>query len=395
MGGRHFYLAKELARQGYKVYLIAASYHHLLRRHRNLQERFNFEETSGFTFISIKVPSYEHAHSKQRAINWFLFAWHLRKLRSMIPDSPDAVLCSSPSPFSFLTAKRLARDFSARLIFEVRDIWPMTLIEVGGLSQTHPLIYLMKKIEYMAYSDSDRVISNLQYAVKHMTNRGMNRNKFTWIPNGFSLDEVQRNTPLDDTALNKIPDDKFIVGYTGTLGVANALDTLIESAEKLKDHKDIAFVIVGGGREKSRLEKMVKDRALANVTFIEPIQKVQIQAMLDKFSVCYIGFTKDPLFRFGVSPNKLFDYLYSAKPIIYAIDSGEYHPVEDAGAGYEIEPHNPEVLAQTIMRLYKTSREERALMGERGRREALEHYEYQKLARKLAEVLFDGKAHND
>lgn len=388
MGGRHFYLAQELAKQGHKVYVIASSANHLLHSQPKLTGDITFEPVAGFTFVWVNMPAYSEAHSKQRALNWFLFPWRIQKLAKLIADKPDAVLCSSPSPIAFLGAQRLAKKFKAKLIFEVRDIWPLTLTEIGGYSPKHPFIRLMQWVENKAYKDSDQVVSNLKNSVEHMIEHGLQKDKFTWVANGFSLDEVNQNTPLTPEVKADLPKDKFIIGYTGTLGVANSLDTLLEAAEHLKEQKDIAFVLVGRGKEKVQLQASVKEKQLSNVTFIDPIPKVQIQAMLNEFDACFIGLTKDPLFRFGVSPNKLFDYLYSGKPILYAIDSGAYKPVEDAGAGLQIEPENPQALADAVLKLYQLPEAERKQMGENGRKTALEQYEYGMLAKKLEKVLF-------
>src|SRR5690554_4522725 len=105
VGGRHFYLAQELAKQGHKVYVIASSANHLLRSSPNLEGRVTLEPIAGFTFVWIKMPQYAEAHSRQRALNWFLFPWRILKLARLIPDKPDAVLCSSPSPMAFLGAQ--------------------------------------------------------------------------------------------------------------------------------------------------------------------------------------------------------------------------------------------------------------------------------------------------
>ncbi|UJF25309.1 glycosyltransferase family 4 protein [Suttonella sp. R2A3] len=387
--GRHYYFGEELAKQGYKVYVIAAAATHLLRKQPEFDGDFSFENHKGFTFVWVKVPPFSEAHSKQRAINWFLFPWRIQKLAQLIPDKPDAVLCSSLSLISFLGAQRLARKFLAKLVFEVRDIWPLSLIEIGGYSRNHPFVRFMQWVENKAYKDSDRVVSNLKNSVEHMVEHGLDRKKFTWVPNGFSLDEVNQNTPLDAEVEVLLPKNKFLIGYTGTLGVANAMDTLIEAAELLKDNSSIAFVLVGGGKEKEALQKLVRDKDLVNVVFIDPISKVQIQAMLACFDACFIGLTKDPLFRFGVSPNKLFDYLYSGKPVLYAIESGAYTPVSDAQAGLQIEPENPQAIADAILQLYQMPGEDLKQMGQNGHKAALEQYEYGMLAQKLEKVLFD------
>lgn len=388
MGGRHFYLGRELAKQGYKIYVIASGSHHLLREKPDLQQPFKIETLAeGFHFVWVDMPDYEEAHSRQRALNWFLFPWRIQKLARLIPDKPDAVLSSSPSPIAFLGAQRLARKFRARLVFEVRDIWPLTLTEIGGYSPKHPFIRLMQWVEDKAYRDSDAVVSNLKNAIEHMISRGMHPAKFTWVPNGFSLTEVNQNASLNETASKKIPPGKFIVGYTGTLGVANALDTFIEAAGRLREHTGIAFLLVGGGKEKSALQAIVNAKKANNIVFIDPIPKVEIQAMLSRFDACYIGLTKDPLFRFGVSPNKLFDYLYSGKPIIYGIESGDYKPVFEANAGIQIPAEDAQQLADAVLKLYRMSAEERATMGANGRKVAIEQYEYGRLASSLAVCL--------
>ena len=386
MGGRHYYLAKELAKQGHTVYLIAAGYTHLLRTPLELDKDYTIETvTAGFNFVWVKLPKYSHAHDKKRVLNWFIFAWKLLKLPKVIEDKADAILYSSPSLIAFLGAQRLAKKLQTKLAFEVRDIWPLTLIELGGYSPKHPFIRLMQWVEDMAYHDSDVVLSNLPSAVEHMVARGMVRGKFQWIPNGCDLSELKTPKPLSVTTQLALPKGKFIIGYAGTLGVANALDSFIEAALLLKGEVEIAFVLVGGGKEKSTLVEQAK--GLNNVYFIDPIPKQQIHSMLAEFDVCYIGLTKDPLFRFGVSPNKLFEYLLSLCPVLYAIESGDYLPVDECKAGLSIPAEDPQAIADAVVKLKDMSPEERQKMGENGRIYALEHHDYAKLAQKLAQVL--------
>ena len=388
MGGRHYNLARELAKQGYKVYLVAASYTHILREPPKVGHSYEVQTMEGFNFVWVKMPRYDNAHSKIRIFSWFWFAWKLRGLVSVIADKPDAILYSSPALVGFLGVKYLSNEYpDARLVFEVRDIWPLTLVELGGYSPKHPFIRLLQWIEDKAYRDSDRVVSNLQNAVEHMVSRGMDEAKFSWVPNGFSMDEVTQKQGLPEAVLSQLPKDKFVVGYTGTLGVANALDSLIEAAEKLKDQPAIAFVLVGAGKEKTRLEALVAKKKLTNVSFIDPIPKAQIQSMLAQFDVCFIGLTKDPLFRFGVSPNKLFDYLYSGSPILYAIESGSYTPIIDAGAGFQITSEDSQAISEAVLQLYSIPKAGREIMGANGYRYVLANHEYGALAGKLSDVL--------
>ncbi len=388
LGGRHYYMAREMAKEGYTVYVIGSASHHLLREKPVFNSTFKLEEVEGCKFVWVKMPSYENAHSKKRVLNWVLFPWRIRKLLQVIPDRPDTILCSSPSPLAFLGAQWLARKLNARLVFEVRDIWPLTLTELGGHSPNNPLIRLMQWVEDKAYRDSSAVVSNLKNSVEHMVSRGMAPQKFTWVPNGFSMDEVNLNCPLNANAESQLPKGKFIVGYTGTLGVANALDTLIFAAEELKGHSDIAFVLVGSGKEKLALQKLVASKALANVYFVDPIPKVEIQAMLARFDGCYIGWLDDPIYRFGIGANKIPEYLFSGKPVIHSY-SGACDPFEEVGGGFRVGAEDEKQLADAVLKLYRMSPEERAAMGANGHRAALEQYEYGQLADKLSKVLFE------
>ncbi|MDM1263163.1 glycosyltransferase family 4 protein [Acinetobacter indicus] len=392
MGGRHYYLAQELAKKGYKVYLIAGRYSHLLRQPKQFSEPYLLEKIdNNFSFVWVNLPEYQEAHSKQRVLNWFKFSWALTKFRSIITDRPDAVLYSSPSPIGYLGAKFLANKFKAKFIFEVRDIWPLTLIELGGHSPKHPFVRFMQWIEDRAYQKSDYVFSNLFNAVEHMTSRGLNPKKFHWIPNGISINEVMNKEELSLEALSQLPKNKFIVGYTGTIGVANAIDDLIDAAKLLLAYKDIHFVLVGSGKEKKHLVQKALDLGLDNITFIDAIPKKQIQSMLSTFDICYIGWQKNSLYRFGIAPNKLPEYLYAGKPIIHAF-SGKGDIVQQANAGITIEAEDPQAIADAVMRLYGLSDSERSVLGNNGHQYVLQHLEYKMIAEKLESIIFPGNA---
>jgi glycosyltransferase involved in cell wall biosynthesis len=385
--GRHYYLGRELAKLGYKVYLITSAAHHLLRKKPVFDSQFHFEKEGEFTVVWVKMPEYSEAHSKTRVLGWFLFPWRMRKLVNAIKDAPDVIVCSSPSLISFLGAKRLAKKFQVRLIFEVRDIWPMTLTEIGGHSPTHPLIRLMQWVEDRAYRDSDRVISNLKNSVAHMFNRGMDRSKFAWIPNGFSLEEIGMRVPLNSEVCSQLPENKFVVGYTGTIGVANALDTLVEAAELLKAYPEIAFVIVGRGKEKGALLDLVKSKNLESVHFVDSIPKVEVQAMLSQFDACYLGWLDDPIYQFGIGANKIPEYLFSGKPVLHAY-SGSGDPVKEAGAGISVPAEDPEKLAAAVLKLHQMTPEELKELGDDGHSSAMARYEYGRLARQFRDILF-------
>lgn len=388
MGGRHYYLAKELAKQGHKVYLVAASYTHMLRNLPKVNAEFKTESVDGFVFVWVRMPGYASAHDKKRVLNWIGFAWKLLKLPTVIKEKPDVVLVSSPSIFSFLGGQRLAKKLKAKLVFEVRDIWPLTLVELGGYSVSHPFIRLLQWIENKAYRESDAVISNLPNAVEHMVEHGMKREKFSWIPNGLDIDEVSQAQPLSGHTFSQLPKDKFIVGFAGTLGAAKVLNNFIDAASLLKDETRLAWVLVGGGKEKQKLQAQCTKLGLVNVHFISPIPKAQMQSLLTLFDVCYLGWSNKPIYRFGVAANKIPEYLYSGKPIIHGF-SGNEDAVCKAKAGISIPAENPQAIADAVLKLKSMSQEERAQLGRNGYDYALKNHDYAKLAEKLAKVLLD------
>jgi glycosyltransferase involved in cell wall biosynthesis len=293
LGGRHYYLGQQLAKLGYSVYIVASSAHHLLHNKPDIDKAFEIQTLSkNFHFVWVRMPNYAQAHSKQRVLSWFLFVLRIRNLPRVIDARPDAVLFSSPSPIGFLGAQRLARKYKARLIFEVRDIWPLTLTEIGGYSSSHPLIRFMQWVEDRAYRDSDAVVSNLKNAYQHMIERGMDASKFTWIPNGISVGDLENIESLDSQQLSYIQKGKFIVGYAGTFGLANDLPTLLDAANLLKGHSDIVFVLVGGGKDKGALVSYAKKLGLENVIFVGPIEKRRIPALLSFFDVLVVGAKK-------------------------------------------------------------------------------------------------------
>ena len=392
MGGRHFYIAQELAKKGHQVYVIAGRYSHLLRNPKQFSEKYLIEEIMpNFSFVWINLPEYAEAHSKQRVLNWFKFAWTLKGLRNSSLQKPDVVLYSSPSPIGSLAAQYLAKFFKVPFIFEVRDIWPLTLIELGGHSANHPFIRLMQWIEDRSYQKAQFVFSNLFNAVEHMQTRGLDKAKFHWVPNGVSLAEVSAKESLSVDIFKQLPQDKFIVGYTGTIGVANAIDDLIEAAQLVSHQPKIHFVLVGSGKEKQEMQSRVQDLKLTNISFIDPIPKKQIQSMLEHFDVCYIGWQKNPLYRFGIAPNKLPEYLYAGKPIIHAF-SGKGDVVQQANAGITIEAEEPEAIADAVLQLYKLSDFEKSVLGSNGHQYVLQHLEYKMIAEKLEIIIFPENA---
>ena len=380
---RNYYFARELVKQGYEVYIITASYMHLFKKLPQVHKNYTFEKIDGINYLWIKVPKYGESTNKKRVLKWFIFTIKLFFLPLKKMKKPDIVIASPMAPFLALPAYRLAKRFNAKFIYEVKDIWPLSIIELGGFSPSHPLIRLMSYCERFALKKADHIVSSLQNYDGHMKSLGIDRT-FTWVNNGIDLEEMKEIEPLSKEIEDKIPKDKFIIGYAGTVGIANALDSLCKVSKLLKEYKDIMIVIVGDGQEKENLQKEFSQNE--NILFIDAIPKKQVHSMLAYFDACYIGLKEEPLFKYGVSPNKLFDYMYSATPIIYAIDSGENNVVKSGECGVSIDAENPKAIYRAVLDIYNLNKNERREMGNRGRAYVLEHFTYSKLALKISKI---------
>lgn len=382
--GRWYYLSKYLVRLGYKVYLISSSFSHIYRNPPNIKGEFEVNLVEGINFVWLKVPHYKNSFDKKRILNWFIFNYKLKKLPEIIHDKPDFVIVSSPSPVASLGGRNLANKFGAKFIFDVRDIWPLTLMEIGGYSKFHPFIMLLQWIENKAYKNCDLAISCLEKSVLHMESHGLDRAKFAWIPNGSDFEEMQNPEPLSKDILSQIPKDKFIIGYCGTLGEANGLKYFIEAAQILKDNDKISFLLVGDGKDKQKLLNTAN--GLKNIIFIDSIPKKSVQNILNFFDICYISILDKAIYKFGIAMNKIPDYLYASKPILYSF-SGYGEDMIKFDFGFKIPAENATVLVQKIVEISNLPKEKLQQMGQNGKNYALGKYGYSQIALKIDELL--------
>ncbi len=380
---RHYFLSRELIKYGYNVTIITASYSHFFSRLPNTNGRFTFENIDGINYVWIKVPKYKNSQDKKRVLKWFLFSYYLFTLPYTKISIPDVIIVSPSETLPVYPSFKISKKFNSKFIFEVRDIWPLTIIQLGGYSPNNPFIRILKHFERLGIEKSDLIISVLPSYGDYLKSQGFKKN-FIYLPNGISLDEINRYENLDSKIKEMIPLNKFIVGYTGKLGISNALNNLIEAGKLLNKYKDISILIVGDGSEKDKLIKQAN--GFDNILFLPSIPKTQVQSMLKEFDVCYIGLPKKTLFRYGVSPNKLFEYMYAEKPILYSIDS-KINLVDISNCGLTVEPENPQKTAEGILKFYQMSEEERKKIGRNGRKYILDNHTYEILGKKLNNII--------
>ncbi len=385
-GTRHYDFAKELVKRGYSITIVASSFHY--SKYKEMKEygknEYIIEGIEGIKFIWIKTPPYV-GNGLDRVKNMLSYSY---KVLDIIPKlklgKPDIIIGSSVHLFAVYAAYRLSQRYNTPFIMEVRDIWPQTLIDMG-ISKWHPFIIGLGWLEKFLYKKANKIISNLPYAYEHIE-KFVPKDKVVWISNGVDLDNI--------TYTPKEKSKKFVISYTGAIGVANNLTLLVEVAEKLQEEKDIFFRIVGDGAEKEKLKKLVNEKQLQNISIEDPVAKNEVSNILKSSDILYFNLKDSPVFNFGISSNKLFDYMASGRVIIFSTKA-KNNPIKDADAGYTIEPDNLEQLEQTILDIYYLQQEERNTIGEKIRSYAEENYSISVLTDKLKKLLEDEvKKHN-
>lgn len=394
MAFRPYYLAREWQKSGHHVTIIAASHSHLRSVQPTVTKSFETETIDGIAYHWIKTSKY-NSNGIGRFINIAQFLFGLFKnARSFVKCiAPDVVIASSTYPMDIWPAKLIAKRSGARLVFELHDVWPQSLIEAGGLHPLHPFVLLTAVAERVVYRSADRVISMLPAIHDHCSSLGYDLNKVSVVSNGVDMsDWTAPDQSIIPRAINDVIESaqsqkKRVVCYTGAHGVPNDLDNLLDAAKLLAD-TPVTFLLIGDGHHKVQLTEKVKRDYLENVHMFGSVSKTLIPSILEACDIAFIGAKKQPLYKHGISPNKLMDYMMSSTPIISAIGAGN-DPVTDAGCGMTIEPESPDALASAIKYLCLLSNEELSAMGAAGNVYACEHYSYDILAFRFMTALQD------
>lgn len=388
---RPYYMARAWIAMGHRVRIVAADHSHVRRQDPDLDGRSRLDEhIDGVEYTWLRTPPYV-GNSWGRIHNMLTFLFRLHYLADALARSfrPQVVIASSTYPLDIWAAHRIARQAGARLLFELHDLWPLSPIELGGYSRWHPFILALQAAENYACRHCDAIVSMLPNVRGHLEAHGMAPDKLHIVPNGTDPAEWLRPPmPLPaviDARLSALRrDGGFIVGFAGAHGIANSLDTLLNAAALLRDIPAV-IVLVGAGPEKPRLQQRARDEQLENIHFFDALPKQQIPALLRSFDVAYIGLQRQPLFRFGISPNKLIDYMMAGRPILQAIEAGN-DPVGDAACGLTVAPENPQAVAEGIRALFAMSQEAREAMGSNGTRFVLDNLTYEVLAARFLQA---------
>lgn len=376
-GTRSFMLMRELARKGHRCVILTSDSNHLVRS-PELDEPSKTTNVDGVDVCWIRTLKYEGAKSIRRILSWLDFEWRLWRLPKDDFPRPDAVIASSLSLLTILNGLLLRRRYGCRLIFEIRDIWPLTLTETGGYSRYNPGILALALVERLGYRRADVIVGTMPNLGQHVE-EVLGYSRFVQcVPMGVDEELTDRAEPLPlDYEAAHIPKDRFIVCHAGTIGIDNALDTIFDCARELRHRPDIHFLIVGRGGLKAQYEKACAD--LPNVSFPPAVPRGMVQSVLARCDLLYFSVHVSKVWKYGQSLNKVIDYMLAGKPIV-ASYTGFPSMINESGGGSFVPSGDVTALKEEILRYAAMSEEERGKIGAAGRDWVLRHRRYADLA---------------
>jgi len=380
---RSFDIAKRMVENGQPttIFVCAFSHYHL-RPARHLGARLWRHETiDGVELVWIAANAYR-GNDWRRVLNMLTFSLLAFTAGLLRRDRPDVVIGVSVHPLAALAGYYLARIKGARFFFEVTDLWPQTLIDFGLLRPQSTVARAMRRLERYLFQRAERIVMLWRHTDEYVRSQGVPAGKILWVPHGVELERYEELEPYRGA-----PERPFRIMFLGGFVASNSIDSILDAAAVLRDRgrDDVRFLLVGSGQERDRLIERARSMRLSNVEFPPAVPKREVSRAMGQADAFIYGLRDLALYRFGISLNKLTDYLAAGRPIIF-FGRSTYDPVKDAEAGFSVPPGNPGVVADAIERLVALTPQERIDMGERGRLYLLEHHNIPRLAARLLEV---------
>ena len=377
VGTRGFLLVREFARAGIQAHVITSDSNHQADPPK-LDGPIMVKNVDGVLVHWLRTRKFKEPHSLGRILSWFDFEWRLWRMPKKALPKPDVVIVSSLSLLTIFNGLLLRWRYRCKLVFEVRDIWPLVLVVAGGYDWKHPAVRFLEWVERLAYRRADLIVGTMPNLKEHVAEVSSSIKPVICVPQG--LDEALCEKPLplpEGFSESYIASDKFIICHAGMIGVDNALSTFLNCARQMKDRNDIQFLVVGEGDLKSQYQAEYGD--LSNITFAPGVPKQAVQSLLEKVDLVYFSAHKSPLMRYGQSLNKVIDYMYSGKPILASF-TGYPSMINEADCGTYVPAEDVAALRSQIDRYVKMSAEDRARIGARGREWLLKHRRFETLA---------------
>lgn len=394
--GRHYLLAKNLIVYGYSPTIFCASTLHNTDENIDTEGRlFIKKESENIPFVIVKTAQYSD-NGKNRIKNMISFYKNLfpsAKQYANIHGKPDVIFASSVHPLTLVAGIKIAKQFGVPCICEVRDLWPESIVAYGKLKRNSVLAKLLYLGEKWIYKNSDKLIFTMDggkdYIIEqrwdiinggpidtgkiYSINNGVDLNVFNYNKNNYKYDDADLNNP-----------EIFKVVYTGSIRFVNKVEILVDVAKQLSDKK-IKILIWGSGDQTKIIQQRITEAKLNNIILKGKVDKKYIPYILNKSNLNIILGDSNEIFRFGLSPNKLFEYFAAGKPILQTFKAN-YSLVKKNKAGLELNDNDPKAISESIEYFFKLSQEEYSKYCENAWETSIE-YSYEKLTSRLVNII--------
>ncbi len=374
---RQYFISKYLSRQPDAEVLLIGS-KSTLAPVPDIKGLYHSVSDGHLEMVTLNGPVVDPGFNLKRLRSWFVFEYNIFRFRKRISAfKPDVVIVSSLSILTFLSGIFLKKWLHIPLVIEVRDIHPLTIIEVGKKSPYNPAILFLKLVEKYGYRNADLIVSPLPNADEHIRTIIKKPFQFYWLPQGVDLNFYKQPTKKISFDVIKRESGDFIIGYAGTLGKANALDVIFEAAVSIQNtHPHIKFLFVGDGPLKDNFKEKYKN--LKNIYFAPAVSKIDLQQVLAKVDVVINTWLNIPIYRFGINPNKWIDYMYAAKPMLVAF-SGNKSIIDEVGCGIVVPAENTQALVKGIIQFSEMQAGDLVKMGQQGKNYLVNNLSYEHL----------------
>jgi len=348
------------------------------------------EQTNGVNVIRTWLLPFPNRKAHERMLNYSSFCISAAST-GLFLSRPDVVIATSPQLLVGLSGWWLARWKRVPFVFEVRDLWPESLAAVGMGENDSLLHRSLAKIAGFLYRHADRIVVVTPAFEEHLVEHwNVPREKISVIENGVETQLFAPEPFGGETGSNLRreldAEEKFVVSYIGTMGMAHGLETIIAAAVQLRaTNPEVVFLMLGEGAAKQRIASLARERGLSNLRFVDQQPRERIPAYISASDACLVLLKKTDLFK-TVIPTKMLEFMSCARPVILGVDGQARAILEEARAGLVIEPENSDALVNAI-RYLAANREEARELGQNGRAHILRRFSRPQTAERYIRVL--------
>lgn len=396
-GGRHYWFAENLIKQGYNATVFCANtYHNKAEFIDTGVKKYAKDTVSGIPFVFVKtIPALGNGIARvKNMVLFYLNLFSVAKSYAKSCGKPDVILASSVHPLTMVAGIQIAKKFKVPCICEVRDLWPEAIFSFNKALEKSLLGKILTAGEHWIYKKADALIFTKEGDTDYIKEKGwdtahggnVDLKKCHYINNGVDLEAFRKSTEENTVDDADLVDEKFNVVYAGAIRPVNNVGNILDAAVLLKEHTDIRFLIYGDGNQQEALKQRVIDEGLTNVKMKGYINKQYIPYILSKSSANILNYSQSQYnWSRGNSSNKLFEYMASGKPVISTVNMN-YCILEKYKCGLSLTEPTPQELSKTILMVRDMTREQYEELGTNARRGSAD-FDFKVLTSKLIGVI--------